>query len=242
MKVNAFQNNFCIPFLCLAIFSYTHIKAQDDPVMNYLQQAKGNAEIFNGRMEAFYSIVQYKDLPYYMNANFTEATIVYRNNYYPNQRVRLDLFHEQLIILEPEKLYGIILDSHNVDKVFMYNKTIVWLIPTKESGLKSGYYIHLFEGNKLQLYCKEKYLPQQIFQSHSVINSFEHNVRYYLFYNNKYYPVKNKGSFYKIFPQYKKQINKYVKDNKLNFNQNMDISLTSLTGYCEGLLISMNNQ
>jgi len=52
--------------------------------------------------------------------------------------------------------------------------------------------------------------------------------------------VKNKGSFSKLFPKYKKQINQFVKNNNLNFNKNTDISLASLAGYCEELITSTN--
>ena len=224
----------------MTVFCYTNSGAQDDPVANYLQRTKNYAEICNGKIEVIYNIIQYKDFPYYRNSDFTKASIVYKNNYYPGQKVRLDLFQEQLILLAPEKPYGIILNSQNVEKVFMYNKTIVWLNPLKESGLKPGYYIYLFEGKKLQLFCKEKYLPQQKIQFNTIVYHFEHNIRYYLYYNNKYYPVKNKGSFSKLFPQYKKQINQYAKDNNLNFEQGKDTNLTSLAGYCEELLISTN--
>ena len=197
-----------------------------------MHQIGDYADIYNGRLETNYNTIQYKNLPYYRNADYTEASIIYKDTYYPNQKVRLDLFKEQLIVLAPGKLYGIILSSQNVKEVSMYNKTFVWLVPPKESGLKNGYYIHLLKGKKMQLLCKENYELQQ----KEVTYHFDHKVRHYLSYNDRYYPVKNTASFIKIFPQYKKQINKFSRDSKLNFKQAKDWSLTSLTGYCDVLL------
>jgi len=212
------------------------ISAQDAPVVDYLQQVKYYADIYNGRMEPVYSTMVYEDLPYYKNSDFTDASFVYKDNYYPNQKARLDLFKEQLIILPPEKKFGIILSSQNVDRVSMYNRTFVLLNPPKESGIKNGYYMQLSEGEKVKLFCKETCSIRQ----KQITYSFDHKITYYLLYGNRYYTVKNKGSFSKLFPQYKKQINQYVKDHKLNFRQNAEASLTFLAQYCEELITPTN--
>jgi hypothetical protein len=145
----------------------------------------------------------------------------------------------------------------------MYGKTFVWLNPPKESGLKAGYYIHLLDGEKLQLFCKESRTLLPRHQGSFLVYYFERKVQYYLLYNNRYYKVRNIGSFSKIFPQYKKQINQYAKANRLSFKQDisqiddyiqylvredqqlnlmqsLDRSLISLTGYCDELITSTN--
>ena len=236
MKTYSFQTKPCILILYMVFVCYVRISAQDTPVVDYLQQAKYYADIYNGRIEPVYSPMVYEDLPYYKNADFTDASFVYRDNYYPNQKVRLDLFKEQLIILPPEKRFGIIVGSQNVDRVFMYNRTFILLDPPKESGIKKGYYIQLLEGEKVKLFCKETYSIRQ----KQLTYAFDHKITYYLLYNNRYYTVKNKGSFSKLFPQYKKQINQYAKDHKLNFRQDVEVSLTSLAQYCEELITSTN--
>ena len=230
-----------LSILCMTIICYTHMaNAQDTSAKNYLQQAGIYAEIYNGRMEMIYASSLYENLPYYKNTDFTEASIIYRKNYYPAQKVRLDLYREQLIILSPEKQHGIILNAQLVEKVQMHNKTIVYLTPPKESKLKDGYYIQLLEGEKMHLLCKENYVPKQTIQGKTAINYFDHTVRHYLLYNNQYHTIKNKNSFSKLFPQYKKQINSYVKDKRLDFKQSKDESLISLARYCEELITSTN--
>ena len=228
----------CVSIFCLVIICFAPIHAQDDPVINYLQQVGDYADIYNGRMEAVYNTLQFDDFPYYMNADFTEASIIYRNNYYPNLKVRLDLYKEQLILLPPERQFGIIVNFQNIEEVYMYNKTFVRLAPPKESGLKPGFYIQLLDREKIQLFSKEycNLKPDQ------VTYSFERKIRYYLYYNNRYVMVNKKSSFSKLFPQYKKQINKFAKDQKLDFKRAAENSFTSLAGYCEELIISTDKQ
>ena len=232
MQINLSQIKSFRLFLCLTVIAYIPVRAQDSPVERYLIQVGDHAEIYNGPLETAYNPLQFENLPYYENADFTEASIIYRNNYYPNQKVRLDLFKEQLILLAPGKLYGIVLSFQNMNKVYMYHKTFVRLVPPKESGLKNGYYMQLYEGKKIQLFCKESY----VVQPKDVVYYFERKIRYYLLYNDRYYPVKKTDSFSKIFPQYKKQIHKFSKEHKLNFSQDKDKSLNSLAEYCEELL------
>jgi len=229
----------CFLFLCAAFFCCMPIGAQDVPAVNYLQQVGDYAEIYNGKLEETYNVLKYENLPYYKDNSFTDASVVYKNKFYPNQKARIDLFREQLILLMPEKRYGVILSSQNLQEATIHNKTFVWLNPASDSGLKQGYYIRLFEDKTLKLFCKESYGIQQ----NQVTYYFERKIRYHLFYNGRYYQVKNKGSYTKLFPKLKKQINQFAKNHKLNFkNDAADNSLSLLTGYCEELLTSTNKQ
>jgi len=225
--------------LCMIVICFVPISAQLTPIEDYLQQASYHAEIYNGKVEEVYNSLIYKELPYYKNADFTESSIVYKGNYYPLQKARLDLFREQLVILSPENR-TIVLAPSNVEKAYMYGKTFVWLMPPKNSRLTSGYYMQLFDEKKIQLFCKEKYAPRKSLLNNYVVFYFDYGIRYYLLYNNRYYTVKNKSSFSKLFPQHKKQINQFVKEHPLDFKRNADESLTALAAYCEKLISSTN--
>ena len=236
MKIYTFRIKYYILIICTTIICHVQINAQDNPVADYLKQVGDFADIYNGRIEPIYHSLMYENFPYYLNSNFTEASVVFKNKYYPNQKVRLDLFKEQLIILPPETKLGIVVSSQNVDRVFMYNRIFVLLNPPKESGIKQGYYIQLFEGEKITLFRKESYT----IRVKQLTSIFDNKIQYYLFYNNRYYTMKNKGSFTKLFPQYKKQIDKYVKERKLDFREYTEASLSTLAGYCEELITSTN--
>ncbi|MCL2650927.1 MAG: hypothetical protein FWD60_07890 [Candidatus Azobacteroides sp.] len=233
--------------VCVAMLCYTRLFAQENPVENYLQQAGDYADIYNGAMEASYNTLLYDNLPYYNSPNFEAATIFYRKCYYPNQKARLDLCKEQLIVSTTNGRYGIILNSLNVEKIIIYGKTFRWLNPAKESGLKQGYYIHLSEGKSLQLFCKESYILQPNMLSYGFrdkrLYRFDQITRYYLLYSGQYYAVKDKSSFSKLLPQYKKQINQFAKEHHLKFKKEDSAeSLTSLAAYCDELLIPTNKQ
>ncbi len=228
---------FIIHSLLLWLFVNFSINAQNTIISDYLKNAGDYAGIYNGKIESAYNSKLYENTPYYKSPDFTRGIITYKKNIYPDQQIRLDLYKEHLIILTPEKHYSVILDSDEVERVNLYDKTFIWENPSSQSGLKPGYYMLLFEGKSLKLLCKETYNikeKQQTFR-------FDSKILYYLFFNGQYYSVKNKKSFIKIFPQYKKQIDTYIKKHKLNFKKEKEFSLNTLASYCQELLNSNDN-
>ncbi|MDR1369020.1 MAG: hypothetical protein LBJ72_02665, partial [Dysgonamonadaceae bacterium] len=159
--------------------------------------------------------------------------IIYKNRYYPNLQLKLDLYKEQLIVLSPEKHYGVLLDSKEVQKATFYGKTFIWYDSQKTKDLKAGFYMQLYKGNTLTLLSKiSMSLNKGLTSSH-----FDSKTRSYLLFNENYYQVKNKNSFRKIFPQYKNQINRFSKEQKLDFGSDPEGSLVSLARYCESLFL-----
>lgn len=58
------------------------------------------------------------------------------------------------------------------------------------------------------------------------------NLNFKIKYGNNFYPS-SKRSFFKIYPDHKKEIKQYIKDNNLNLNQKFD--LITLANYCDEL-------
>jgi len=239
MRIKLFKINL----LCLAILGQTYANAQNASISNYLNQTDAHADIFNGRIEQMYHQSMYRNFPYFVNAEFTEVTIVYRGNYYPNLQARLDLHREQLVVLPPGRQHPIAIHSQNVNRVYIHNRTFVWLTPPRNSGLESGFYMLLLEGENIQLLSKEKYLLRRNLQHERVVLDFNREVRFFLRHNDEYHAVSNRRSITRLFPEYRKEINSFSRTHRLNFGrQNRAESLTRLAAYCQELINSTNNQ
>ena len=233
-------------FLALALIINTFLlNAQTNSVSDdYLKKVESYAEIYNGKIEMLYSPKQYNNFPYYFNSDFTEGEITYRKNIYSKQQVRLDLYKEQLIVVIPEKHYRVVVNPEGLERVSLYGKTFVWRVSSQKNKLKTGYYMVLFEGKDLGLFYKENFSPrgserQDMITGRRIsVFDFDKKTQYYVWYKDQYHSVKNKNSIKKLFPQYKKQIDRFLKENRLDFSNNKDYSLTLLSSYCEEL---MNN-
>jgi len=231
-----------IKLLCLTILTHTYVNAQNVSISNYLNQADNHADIFNGRIERMYHPSMYRNFPYFMNSEFTEATIVFRGNYYPSLQARLDLHRQQLVVLPPGRQHPIAIHSQNVNRVYIHGRTFVWLTPPRNSGLDEGFYMLLMEGENIQLFSKERFIRRRDLDQARVVLSFSREVRFFLRHNDdQYQTVRNRRSFTQLFPQYRREINNFSSRNRLNFGQqNRAESFTRLAAYCEELINTAN--
>ena len=213
------------------VFCQFSVSSQNKVAENYLDTIGDYASIYSGKIEAIYAFNIYKNLPYYGTSEFVQGEVVYKDKFYPNQQLKLDLYKEQLLVLTPERHFGIVLDSKHVREASLYGKKFVWYEPEKSKDLKSGFYIQLHKGEHMTLLCK----ISQSLNVELTKSSFSSKTRFYFLYNGTHYTVKNKNSFVKIFPKYKNQINQFVKERNLKFGSESETSLTLLAQYCENL-------
>lgn len=205
------------------------VTAQDkDASLDYYRQETGDyAGIYNGQIENLYHSAFYTNRPYYKSNDFTTGTLLYNQTEFREVRLRLDIFRDQLVILSPEKQYGIILNPARVEKVFMHNHTLVWL-SGETNQIAAGYYALLTETPSMRLLKKERCTEDR----RKEIYRFIFKEEYYLELNGKYYSLNNKNSFHKLFPEYKKQINQFAKEQRLNFKGGKEQSFIALAEYC----------
>jgi len=207
------------------------LQAQTAEYKDYTVQTGEFAGIYSGQIKADYNRLFYENTPYYY-PDFTKADVVYKGNLYAGQQILLDLFREQAIIMTPEKYFGIVMDSENTDTIRFQYATFVWLRPGDESNLHNGFYRVIYDGLQIKILCKIKYSISNT----ELLKQFNITKRYYLWRSDKYYAVKNKRSFIKLFPEYKKMINQYNKRVRTDFKNEADRSMSQLAAYCEDLL------
>lgn len=211
---------------------YLPIQSQESYIQQYLDMVKEYAVIYNGEMEEGYTPALYQNFPYYINPNFASGDLYFNNNLYTNQQLRLDLYKDELIVLVPGKQFNKIIDFHGVDKATIHGVTIVY--KDKSSNLSSGYYIQLYTSSSMEML-------QKITAEIDKVNlgdkrSFKIKEQFYLIQKGKNpVIVKNKNTFIKLFPGYKKEINSYIKQNNLKFSHNKAKSFAQLAAYCHEL-------
>ncbi|MDR1813860.1 MAG: hypothetical protein LBR18_03310 [Tannerella sp.] len=209
------------------------VAQNSDLYRDYVVRTGENAAIFSGQIKADYNRFFYDNTPYYL-PDFADAYVVYNGNPYPAQKILLDLYSEQAIIMSPQRSFGILLDSEKTDtvKFTTNNATFVWLKPPTGSGLNKGFYRLMLQGDEISLFCKDKYLISKM----DLLEHFYLKQTYYVLKDGTFCPVKNKRSFRKLFPKYKKLINQFSKKSKLNFVERREDSLIKIADYCDELL------
>lgn len=206
----------------------------DNQLKEYLNEAGDYATIYNGELEVGYDMA-YKELPYYISPEFTLGDIVYKGNKYSSLPLKLDWYKDELIVLTPEKRFSKVVIKENVNEVRLHGHLIIYYTSPISGDLKNGYYLQLIKEEDITLLAKTLCIHR------SSKRIFEKRTYYYLLYNGKHYSVSKKKDFVRVFPQFKKEINKYTKELKLKFNKNSSVaSLKELAAYCQMLLFESN--
>lgn len=230
----------CVLFNLLILYGFLSLGSinafsQNNQAGSYLHQVENYAAVYRGEIEYFYNPYIYKNQPYYISGDFVTGDLFYDNKYYPNQRMRLDTYRGQMLLLTPRN-QSIILDFRKFEKAKIHDKEIISHYPPEGSGLKAGYYISFYQGENVALLGREKHdvrvLPTQIEYI------FDRSMNYYIFHKEKYHSVKNRKSFTRLFPEFKKQIKQYSKKERLDFQEQREYGLTLLSEYCDQLINS----
>lgn len=199
-------------FFFIGISLAIHCNAQQDAVKHYLLETGDNAVIYAGKLAESYPAMLFQDLPYWKSESFLSGGITYCGRGYNSLLLRFDVYKEQLTVCSPEKQQEIdlnmpLISAFIIDGDRFVRKEIVGVgIP------EEGYLRVLYEGNQIKLLSKQKcILNAAVAQKRQ---AFTFRTKYYLCMDGKCYPVKNKNSIYKQFPSYKKQLKKYVAEQR----------------------------
>lgn len=223
--------NVTMLVLSALLFRSAGLQAQN-PTEDYMNRAGAFSRLYSGQIVSRYSPVIYQGTPYYNGDNYVMGNIVFNGIIYPDMSIILDLYKQQALIVNPAN-YIVVIPHERIQKICIGDKTFMWITPGENSGLKnSGFYISYFDGEKVDLLCEERF---SIPDPKAIPIVFENKVRYYLGIGGEYHLMRSKGDFLGLFPKYKKQINKYAKDNKLNFKTAKAQSMTALAAFCDKL-------
>lgn len=166
------------------------------------------------------------------NMGYGTGKLLYDGILYTNQTMRLDLFRNELIILSPDKTYNIVLDPEKVEWFNLFGYKGAY---RKEDNYKNfpgeGYYIQLHEGENNLLKKDSYYLSKQSGQVY-----MNRNVKYYLLKDKVYHQIKNKKSLLKVLHSHKKELEQYIKENRINFDKNnLENAIISIVNHYEKL-------
>lgn len=213
---------------------YSICHAQNELIDHYLKEAGDYALIYSGELETNYHPFLFENNPYYGFQEYAPGEVIYRGNLYTHQHLRWDLYKKNLIVLTPQSHLGVILNPRHISEFRLHGRTFIHLTPPDGSGLKQDYYAQLFKGEKIQLLGYHTVNLESF--SDKVEKRFAFTNRYYILWNGTFFLAKNAKSFTKLFPEYKKLIKRFVKDNSLSFSKDRENSLIKLAQFTEEII------
>lgn len=177
---------------------------------------------------------------HYLNRTFSNSTLIFKNkDSITNIKLRYNIIGDSFEIKHQDSLYNI-KKNDEISKIIIGEKsycyikiennpsnTIAQIIYDKKIKLYSKQIIHFKKAESIQPYTKPK--PDRFEKSNPKLfiklEDSETLIR-----------VKKMSEFAKIFPQHSKEIKKHIKERKLKFRSQEQI--TQLAGYIESLTIN----
>jgi hypothetical protein len=186
-------------------------------------------------------VIEYTDKsvshPFYSEDRFAYGTINGFGVTYQDIPVKYDIVHDKLIVLDFNKIFKVEQISERIDSFSLLGHGFVRLAADSidQSEITTGFYERLYKGNSVAVFAKRKKIASELIkEGHSELSFKERNY-YFIRKDDNYYPVSDKGSVMDVFRDKKKELDNYLKKNKIKFNNNREYAMTFLAEHYEFL-------
>ncbi|GAB4048748.1 hypothetical protein [Spirosoma litoris] len=190
--------------------------AQNQAVRLYERSMYKQEHVFEGN-EYIPHDHRIKIHPFFPIDSLQRGTITYNGVYYHDVPMLYDVVRDELAIQPPEGGYRVRLHTEKISNFSINQHQFARLVGDSALGVRTGFYEILYNG-------KVKVLAQRVKTVHEDISSGTYKAdylvkdRFYIQKEGAYHEVKSKGSVLSLFPDQAKALRKYLRSNKLKFN------------------------
>jgi hypothetical protein len=177
---------------------------------------------------------------YFESDELEDGVVHYDGALYQGVPLLYDVRLDQVIT---ENLAGplrIRLVSEKVRYFTLLNHTFVRIVAdsTQQGGVRTGFYDQLYDGNVQVLAKRVKLIHEQV-SSGRVEKHFYGRDRHFIRKAGQFYPVKRKSSVLRVFDDRKKELQKFLREQKIRFKQNPEATMVQLARQYDALTKSL---
>ena len=175
--------------------------------------------------------------PYFSEDRFVNGSINGFGVAYNDVPVKYDIVHDKLIVLNFNKIFKVEQISERIDSFSLPGHGFVRLTADSlnQSAMVTVFTRRLFMGKSVGLFAKRKKVPSELIkEGHSELSFKERNY-YFIRKDDIYYEVSDKGSIMNALKDKKKELDIFLKKNKIKFNKNREYAMTRMAEYYESI-------
>lgn len=227
----------CLFFLLLGLQlrSQNPIPFNSSVVSKYISEANGYSPIYSSKSPVLYG-GYIKNHPYFIEDKFVEGMLCFDGVVYPKTLMKLDLYKNELIVLSPLNRQLLVLSGELVDFAVLHGYHIIYHSKerARNSSLDEGYYLLLHDG-ELTVLEKQGYLLKEEVGNEVELSFSKKNIKYFILKDSVCCIVKNKKSALSTFISHKKELNRYIKQEKLSFRKDAEKAIVAVVKHYEHL-------
>jgi hypothetical protein len=233
---------FC--FFISALFSDTScaqdsIRAQSsvaDAVAFYNKYVGEDSHLYNGS-EYVRTDYRIKGDAWFGSDLLQAGSINYDNVLYQKVNLAYDIVHDEIVTNKYQQNFRIKLVSEKVAYFSLPGHFFVRIVQDSMNKqiITTGFYDLLYNG-RLKLFAKRiKLIKQKTTVDEADQLWFEERDLYYIEKDNRYYAVQSKALLFDVLRDRKKDVQKYLRKNKIKFRKNPELTILKAVAYYDQL-------
>jgi hypothetical protein len=193
--------------------------ARSQAVATYEQTLRLQAHVYEGN-EYITHDHRIKIHPYYRVDSLLEGTVSYNGVNYRNVRMQYDIVRDELAVQLPENGYRLQPQTDKISAFSMGPYQFTRIVGDSAAGVPTGFYEILYDGRIKALAHRAKTVHEDISGGFYKADYLPAD-RFFILKEGAYHGVKTKRSVLSLFPDQAKALRKYLRTNKLKFNDEL---------------------
>ncbi len=201
----------------------------------YYQQTGDQSAIFNGRLYTGYGFTFKEGIPYFLSGEFRQESLVYDGIKFDDVPLLFDNLLE--VVITKDQGYWVQLVNERVGSFNIANHHFIRIVVDSldRSLSGTGYYEVLYQGHSIVLKKSIKKIKEELSSTEGILRSIDQTNRFYIRMGKAYFPVRTKKEMLGAFSDHRKEIQQFLRKNKLKFRKDKGNTLSMATAYYDQL-------
>jgi hypothetical protein len=203
--------------------------------------------LYNGSEYAYNTYYRFtinEGHPYFQEKRFDTGAVFYNGILYENVPLMYDIIKEELLTKDPISVNTIRLNTERIQWFVILGHTFIKLNhdSTDNATLPSGFYDLLYNGNT-SLYKKISKSFEATSDTYYGIKQYVvESSEYFIKKDNHYYKIKNKKALLLVMNNQKKEVEQFIKKNKLSVKKDKENALKNIVAYYDSIVTPTKKQ
>lgn len=242
MKFALIRVIFLIPIF-LPVFAKTQSNADDSSAFQtavantisiYYNQLGDQSGLYNGRLYARYDFPFAVGSPYFLSSDFNDGSIIYSGVLYTHVPILFDELREQVVTRDHG--YGLQLVNERISEFSLLGHRIIRVVgdSLNENSLATGFYDLLYSG-KSSVLRKSRENMQEKLTNTEILRIIVTHEDYLIRIGVNYQKVNSKRELLDIMSDHRKQIQQFIKKNRLHYRRDTANTLIKTAAFYDQL-------
>jgi len=196
----------------------------------YYQALGEESPLYNGSEYIEYAFTIQEGHPFFESPVWVRGDIQFEGMTFHDVPMLYDIVKDLVIIQDFRKQNKINLPADKIQEFTLSGHTFVRVVHDASNEMKTGFYDRLYNGKIALLAKREKKILENMasFQLSNVVIAY---TIYFVRREGVYYPVKSKRTLLDVLKNKKKDVQQYLKRNKIKFKDNFEKAMTMAVAY-----------